>query len=78
MLSKSAFWATVFGQNLPQVHPFVFFYGKALDADRKPIFDRCVIGYGATEMQARANAEAQLYGICGHGGYHLGDVIPMV
>lgn len=78
MLSRSALWETVFGAHLPNLRPFVFYAGTQLDADRKPIYDQCVIGHGETEQQARANAEAILYGRLGHNGYHLGEKIPVI
>lgn len=77
MLSKSALWETVFGGNPVAVRPFVFRAGIKT-VGHGPTFDRCVVGYGENEQQARANAEAVLYGRFGHNGYHLGDLIPIV
>lgn len=77
MLSKSALWETVFGGNPVAVRPFVFRAGIKT-VGHGPTFDRCVVGYGENEQQARSNAEAVLYGRLGHNGYHLGDLIPIV
>lgn len=76
MLSKSALWETVFGGTV-EVRPFVFRAGIK-NVGHGPTFDRCVVGYGENEQQARANAEAVLYGRLGHNGYHLGEQIPMI
>lgn len=57
---------------------FAFFYGTTKDADGNPVFNKCVIAVGADERQARANTEAKLLGIVGHGGYHIGDLVPIV
>lgn len=78
ILSRSQLYEAVFGAHLPNLRPFVFYAGTRVDADRKPIYDQCVIGHGETEQQARANAEAILYGKLGHNGYHLGELIPLV
>lgn len=77
MLSQSALWETVFGGNPAAVRPFVFRAGIKT-VGHGPVFDRCVVGYGENEQQARANAEAVLYGKLGHNGYHLGEQIPMI
>ena len=78
MLSHSALWQEAFGVSPSPVRPFVFYAGTRVDADRKPIYDQCVIGYGETEQQARSNAEAILYGKVGHNGYHIGELIPVL
>lgn len=78
MLSRSALWQTAFGVELIPYRQFVFYAGTQVDADRKPIYDQCVIGHGETEQQARANAEAILLGRLGHNGYHLGEKIPVI
>ena len=77
MLSKSALWETVFGGNPVAVRQFVFRAGIKT-VGHGPTFDRCVVGYGENEQQARSNAEAVLYGKLGHNGYHLGEQIPMI
>ena len=77
MLSISALWETVFGGNPVEVRPFVFQAGIKT-VGHGPTFDRCVVGYGENEQQARAHAEAVLYSRLGHNGYCLGDQIPMV
>lgn len=56
----------------------VRFPGRNQTVGHGPTFDRCVVGYGENEQQARANAEAVLYGRFGHNGYHLGDLIPTI
>ncbi len=76
ILSKSALWETIFG-GTKAVRQFVFRAGIKT-VGHGPTFDRCVVGYGENEQQARANAEAVLYGRFGHNGYHLGDPIPMI
>ena len=78
MLSHSALWQEAFGVSPSPVRPFVFYAGTRVDADRKPIYDQCIIGYGVTEQQARSNAEAILYGKVGHTGYHIGEKIPVI
>ena len=70
MLSKSALWETVFGGTV-EVRPFVFRAGIK-NVGHGPTFDRCVVGYGENELEARSN------GKLGHNGYHLGDIIPMI
>lgn len=77
MLSKSALWETVFGGNPVAVRPFVFRAGIKT-VGHGPTFDRCVVGYGENEQQARASAEAILYSKFGRNGYALGDPIPMI
>ena len=77
ILSKSALWETVFGGNPVEVRPFVFRAGIKT-VGHGPTFDKCVVGYGQNEQQARANAEAILYSKFGHNGYHLGDLIPTI
>lgn len=77
ILSKSALWETVFGGNPVEVRPFVFRAGIKT-VWHGPTFDKCVVGYGQNEQQARANAEAILYSKFGHNGYHLGDLIPTI
>lgn len=71
-------WETVFGANTAQVCPFVFYAGTRLDSKNNPIYDQCVIGYGETEKQARANAESRLYSKIGHKKYYLGEKIPVI
>lgn len=63
--------------NTVEVIPFVFRAGIKT-VGHGPTFDRCVVGYGKNELEARANAEAILFGKCGRNGYHLGDLIPMI
>jgi len=77
ILSKSALWETVFGGGTVEVRPFVFRAGIKT-VGHGQTFDRCVVGYGANEQEARANAEAGLYGRFGNSGYHLGDLIPTI
>lgn len=75
VLSNSDLWKIVFGGIPAVVRPFVFQAGIKT-VGHGPVFDRCVVGYGENEQQARSNAEAVLYGKLGHNGYHLGDIIP--
>ena len=76
ILSKSALWETIFG-GTKAVRQFVFRAGIKT-VGHGPTFDRCVVGYGENEQQARANAEAILYSKFGRNGYYLGDLIPMI
>ena len=78
ILSHSALWQEAFGVSPSPVRPFVFYAGTRVDADRKPIYDQCIIGYGVNEAQARSSAEAILYGKVGHNGYHIGEKIPVI
>ncbi len=78
MLSHSALWQEAFGVSPSPVRPFVFYAGTRVDADRQPIYDQCVIGYGETEQQARSNAATVLYGKLGFGGFHIGEKIPVI
>ena len=77
ILSKSALWEPVFGGKPVAVRPFVFRAGIK-NVGHGTTFDKCVVGYGQNEQQARANAEAILYSKFGHNGYHLGDLIPTI
>ena len=78
MLSRSILWQEAFGVSPSPVRPFVFYAGTRVDADRKPIYDQCAIGYGVNEAQARSNAAAVLYGKLAHAGYHIGEIIPLI